>query len=299
MEPDAEQEVGSEPIAKRSERSSNRWIAIWILAQFVAPWAIYGALLWQQPTDPFAAWHRDVYWPAQNFLAHSQGGLVLPIFAHLMVGTVGGLFATVAVLAVLRLVVRLGVPRQLGETAAALFVVILPMWAFVFVKAVPETVTVIDRGARRVEVHHFQLFLRFPTGVETIGGDDIRAFDLSSSWNKRAGERFLRLFAYTRDGKVLELAERACDSSDETQCFAEADADLLRLAEWLGHPSSQIVSNTKSIRHGIILSELSMWGSANVFTATYVGATVWSPRAEGASRTPAWSFSVTGRVILA
>ena len=49
-------------------------------------WVVYGLLLWRQPADPFVAWHGDVAWPAEHFLTHSQGGLLLPIFAHVMVG---------------------------------------------------------------------------------------------------------------------------------------------------------------------------------------------------------------------
>lgn len=259
MDQNAQQDPGEEPRptpgANPSASNSTRQLALWMLLVFGGPWLIYALFLWRQPPDPFVAWHGDVAWPAQHFLAHSQGGLVLPIFAHLMVGTIGGLFVSVVVAGVLRLIVRLGAPNDFGGSIATVFLFIVPMWAFVFVKAVPQTVTVIDRDARKIEIHNFQLVLRYPTGVETIAENNLRAFDLSSHWSRRAGERFLRLHAHTRDGRVVELAERACDSADESKCLAEGDEDILRLAEWLGHPGGHIESNTKSLRHGVSLAE--------------------------------------------
>lgn len=240
----------TEPTTKPA---ASRRGAITLALFFVGPWVVYAILLALQPADPFVAWHGQVAWPAEHFLTRSQGGLAMPIFAHVMVGLIGGAFVALAVTGVFRAIARISGRRNVGGSIVGAAFIIMPLWAFIVFKAVPETVTVIDRQAHRVEVHHFHPFLRYPTGVVTISGDDLRALDLTTSWTKRTGDRSLQLRALTADGTLVELAERTCDASDVVPCLSEGDADLVRLAEWLGHPGGHVV--VLPGRHGLVVGE--------------------------------------------
>ena len=127
----------TEPV--RTSRGS--WLALLL---FAAPWLLYGVALMLQPDDPFAAWHGDTVWPARHFLVHSQGGLVTPIFGYVMIGGVGGLFVGLVLVAATKLVCRLLRVRDRSDLASTLAFVLTPAWAFVLLKAVPQTVTEID-----------------------------------------------------------------------------------------------------------------------------------------------------------
>lgn len=229
--------------------SARRQAILYVVVLFVLPWVVYLVLLGRQPDDPFARWHDAVAWPADHYLAHTQGGLFIPILAHVFVGGIGGLLIGAMIAGLFRLLARAGLPDVSGPASAAFFF-LAPLWAFVLVKAVPETVTVIDREAKRLEVHRFHLFLRYPDGVTTIAGDELRALDLTTYWHKRSGDRFLRLHALVGD-QWISLAERVCDSSDAEACLAEGDDDALRIAEWLGRPGGRIVATPE--RHRLVV----------------------------------------------
>ncbi|MEZ4449817.1 MAG: hypothetical protein R3B09_10100 [Nannocystaceae bacterium] len=232
-----------------SLQSARRQALLYVVLLFVVPWGVYLVLLGRQPDEPFSRWHGEVVWPAAHYLVHSQGGILLPILAQVFFGGIGGLLVGTMVAGLCRLLARVRVPDVGGPLSAAIFCV-APLWAFVAFKAVPERVTVIDREARTLEVRAFQLFLRYPEGVTTIAGDEVRALELTSHFVRRAGDRFLRLHALVGDAWI-ELAERTCDSGDAAACLAEGDDDLIRLAAWLGRPGAGIDANPE--RHRLIL----------------------------------------------
>lgn len=222
--------------ARTSRRS---WLGLLL---FAAPWLLYGVALMLQPDDPFAAWHGDTAWPARHFLAHSQGGLVIPIFGYVMIGGVGAIFVGFVLVAVTRLVCRLLRVRDRSDLASTLAFVLVPAWAFVLLKAVPQTVTEIDPEARVLHVRRFHPLLRYPLGATELAGSELRALDLTSYFYKRNGTRYLQLFALTRAGAVLQLAERPCEG-EAAACLASGDADVRELARWLGHPEPQVDSS--------------------------------------------------------
>ena len=221
---------------------------------YVAPWTVYGILLRRQGADALDAWHGDTVWPAAHFLTHSQGGILMPIFGHVMIGLVGGLFVAMIAVGLCRLIAKLGLP-DLGGPAGGAVLVLMPIWAFVFVKVVPERVTTVDEQARRLEVQPYHLWLRTPLERVTITGDQLRALDLGSRWVKRTGDRMLTMVALTRDGTLIELGERACDSSDEAACLREGDEDLVQLAAWLGHPGARVDTEARPGHHLLVIDE--------------------------------------------
>lgn len=233
-------------------RDRRRTLLAFVLL-YVAPWVLYAVLLARQPDDPFIAWHGDVAWPADHFLAQTQGGIFMPIFAHLMIGLIGGLVLVTLVAGVARLLAR-AIGRDLGGPAGALVLVLAPLWAFAFVKAVPERVTVIDPSARRLEVHVFRPFFFLPASARVIEGPEVVALRLDSRWYKRTGDRFLTLSALERSGESTLLGERPCDSSDGDPCLREGHDDLLRLATWLGRPPRAIDTTSRPGTHFIVLA---------------------------------------------
>lgn len=233
--------------------SEGKHLLLALLLLYVAPWAIYALLLARQPADPFDAWHGLVAWPADHFLAETQGGLLMPIFGHLMIGLVGGLFLATLVAGLARLLAPL-LGRDLGGPAGALVLVLAPLWAFAFMKAVPARVTVLDPDAPRLEVHTFQRFLLYPTGTRVLRGDQLAALYLDSYWHKRTGDRFLGLYALDRGGEAILLGERPCLVTDVDPCLAEGGDDLRRLAAWLGTPGAVVDTATRPGVHFIALA---------------------------------------------
>ncbi len=208
---------------------------LWI---FVAPWVVYCGLLMVQPADRFDAWHGEVAWPAAHFLTESQGGILLPVFGHLMFGGVGALFVAMLFIAVAR---GLGKLMGLGDPSGVVVWVVLvlvPVWSFTTFKAVPQTVTEIDPDARTLTVRQFGALLRVPVGTTRIGGDELLGLELDSYLYRRNGTRYLEMFAWTREGSV-KIGERACAWEEET-CLGSGDADLVELAAWLGHPGAAV-----------------------------------------------------------
>ncbi len=237
-------------MAEPARTSPRSWPALLL---FASPWLLYAVALMLQPDDPFALWHGDTAWPARHFLVHSQGGLVTPIFGYVMIGGVGALFFGLILVAATQLVCRLLRVRDRSDVASRLAFVLMPAWAFVLLKAVPQTVTEIDPEAKALRVRHFHLLLRYPLGATELAGSELRALDLTSYFYKRHGTRYLQLFALTRAGEVLQLAERPCEG-DEAACLASGDADVLELGRWLGHPEPRLDATTRPGHHLVVLA---------------------------------------------
>lgn len=221
-----------------------------LLALFVAPWLLYAAILAVQPVDPLVAWRGDVAWPAEHYLTVSQGGLWMPAFGHLMFGGIGGVLAAAAIGGLVRLGCwLLGARDRSGPVFGPVLILAL-IGSFTFFKAVPRTVTVIDPAARRLAVHEFGLFVRVPIATHELAGVQIVALELDSTWNRRNGTRYLRLYALVRAGGWVQLGERPCEVSDEQACLAGADPELLQLARWLGH-DDRPVDTTRPGQHRV------------------------------------------------
>lgn len=231
--------------APAPEPAGRGWLPLLL---FVAPWLVYGVLLALQPDDPFAVWHNDTAWPARHFLTHSQGGLLIPVFGYFMFGGVGALFVGMVLVGLTKLLCRLLRIRDRSGLASTLAMVLVPVWAFAFMKAVPQTVTEIDAEARILHVRSFHPLLRWPQGTTSLAGAELRAFDLTSYDHDRNGTRYLQLFTMTRSGEVVQLGERPCAADVET-CLASSDADVQELARWLGHAAPALDRTTRPGHH--------------------------------------------------
>lgn len=221
------------------------WLPLVLL--FVVPWVIYAALLIRQPDDRFAGWHNQVAWPATHFLTAAQGGLALPIFGHLMIGTVGALFVAMALLLVTRLLCRLLRVRDVSGAVAGATMILVPIYAFVFVKAVPTTVTVIDPQARQLVVQEFAALSRLPAVRTVVSGDELRALEVATYPHWDDGGLNVAMYAYTGADAPLLLAERDCGLRDVEACLTACDADLVELARWLGRSPAK--ADTSPGRH--------------------------------------------------
>ena len=228
-----------------------RRILVQLLLIFVAPWILYALVLALQTADPLVAWRGDVAWFADHYLTVSQGGLWLPAFGHLMFGGIGGVLAAMATGGLARLACRLAGTRDRSGPVFLLTMILALIWSFSFFKVVPETVTVIDVQARRLEIHDFGVFVRVPVATRILTGHQIVALELSSTWYVRNGTRYLRLHALTRGREWLLLGKRPCEVSDELACLAAADPELLQLARWLGH-GDRPLDTTRPGRHLVI-----------------------------------------------
>lgn len=228
-----------------------RRLLVQLLLIFVAPWILYALILAVQPVDALVAWRGDVAWFADHYLTVSQGGLWLPAFGHLMFGGIGGVMAAMAIGGLVRLGCRLAGARDRSGPVFLLTMILALLWSFSFFKVVPETVTVIDVDARRLEIHDFGVFVRIPVATRILTGHQILALELSSTQYTRHGTRYLRLHALTRGREWVLLGKRPCDVSDETACLAAADPELRQLARWLGL-GDRPLDTTRPGRHLVI-----------------------------------------------
>lgn len=222
-----------------------------LLLLFVAPWLLYAAILAVMPGDAVVAWRGDVAWPAEHYLTVSQGGLWMPALGHLMFGGIGGMLAAVAIGGLVRLGCHLFGARDRSGPVFLPIMILAMLWSFSFFKVVPRTVTVIDLEARRLAVHEFGVFVRVPLETRELTGEQILALELNSVWRERNGTRYLRLYALVRGGEWVEIGKRPCEVSDEQECLAGADPELLQLARWLGH-GDRPLDTTRSGRHLVI-----------------------------------------------
>lgn len=220
-----------------------RKLALPFALQYVAPWSLYLLLLHLQADDRFAWWRGDVVWPAEHFMTVSQAGVAMPMFGHLMAGAIGGLFLAVIITAIVRLVCRLLRARDVSGPAGGAVIWLFPFWVFIFLKAVPEVVTVIDPAARTLAVHHHHPVLRYPTATTTLSGAELHALALTTHDNRASGNLYLQLVARTVDERVVLLAERACDAHDPEACMTAADPDVAELARVLARGSRPVDSS--------------------------------------------------------
>lgn len=224
-----------------------------VVGLYVAPWLVYLVLLRLQPDDRFAIWHGDVAWPAASFLTVSQGGLFMPIFAHVMAGLIGGLFLGMLVVALVRLACHLLRARDVSGTAGAIVMYTFPFYVFMVVKAVPQVVTVIDPAAQQLTVHQFHPVLRYPESTLHLRGADLRALDLAVYWHKRSGTDYAQIFALTADNTLVKIAERACEELDPEACLTAADPDLAELARTLGRTPRPPDTTSHPRHHSVLL----------------------------------------------
>ncbi len=228
-----------------------RRIFVQLLLIFVLPWFLYALILAVQPVDPLGAWRGDVAWYADHYLTVSQGGLWLPALGHVMFGGIGGVLAAMATGGLVRLGCRLAGARDRSGPVFLLTMILALIWSFTFFKVVPETVTVIDVQARRLEIHDFGVFVRIPAQTRILTGHQIFALELSSITYNRNGARYLRLHALTRGREWVLIGKRPCEVSDEQACLAAADPELLQLARWLGH-GDRPLDTTRPGRHIVL-----------------------------------------------
>jgi len=206
---------------------------------FVVPWVVYALLLGLQRADRFDAWHNEVVWPAAHFMTDAQEGLVGPAFGHVMFGGLGGLVVATVLIAIGR-----GLCKRLGRgdpatTVLRVTMLLASLWSFTTFKAVPVTVTEIDPAGHSLTVRRFGTLLRVPAGTTRISGGELVALELGTYTEDRSDTRYLRIYAWTREGAV-RLADRVCEDFAEQPCLQSGDADLVELAGWLGHEVTAI-----------------------------------------------------------
>lgn len=240
------------PAASAAAKGTARRGLFAFLLLFVAPWVVYALILAAQTGDELLLWRGDVAWPAAHYLTVSQGGLWLPAFAHLMFAGIGSIFVSMVIGGLVRLACRLLRTRDRSGPVFPAILIVMQIACFAFFKAVPETVTTIDREAHRLEVHRFGMFLRIPEERLVIEADEILALEVDSYWRKRDGTRYLYVHALTRTRDRVLLGKRPCELSDEDPCLASTDAELQTLAAWLGH-AERPVDSTRWPGHHVVL----------------------------------------------
>jgi hypothetical protein len=206
-----------------------RWVVP--LALLCAPWAIYLAVVSQQPVDGLGAWRNDIFWPAEHYLTVGLGGLLVPFLLYLGCSLFGGMLLGAALLLLAAGVRRVLALADVSAWAGPAAMIAAPIFMFTF-KVVPLVVTEVEPEARRLVVREFHWLLRYPTGELEIAAAEIEALDLSLHFHRGSGHDLI-MFALTQRGAV-RLGQRMCGGSDVETCLREGDAEMVELARLLG-----------------------------------------------------------------
>jgi hypothetical protein len=208
-----------------------RRTSISIPAAFILVWVAYVVLLGTRSDDVYGAYHNDVFWPADTYLASADPGIALPIFAHVMITLVGGLFLLLAVAGVCRLLRR----PSVSATVAPFVLVALFCYSFLFVRAIPDQITVVDRDARELRVRTFGRLSQLPGSARVISGREITVLGakVGTSGSRGDATNVVRIFASLPDRELVYLGMRACPAT-KTECASAADSVIAALAVDLG-----------------------------------------------------------------
>lgn len=233
-------------------RLVGRRTSISIPAAFILVWVAYLVLLGTRSDDVYGAYHNDVFWPAGSYLASAEPGIALPIFAHAMVTLVGGLFLLMAIAGIARLLRR----PNIAPTIAPFVFVALFVYAFLFVRAIPDQVTVIDRDARELHVRSFGHVTQWPSSSRVLAGSELAVLGAKvGTYGSRSDATVVvRIYALLPDREILYLGMRACEGPKAT-CASEADAVIRALATDLGRTLGAVETNTDGTIRAFPLSD--------------------------------------------
>lgn len=216
---------------------------------FVIVWVGYIILTGTRGGDALEPFHNDVFWPAGTYLTSAQPGLALPIFGHLMITVVGGAFLLLALAAVFRLIRR----PQIAATIAPFVFGALFLSSFLFLRAIPGQVTVVDRDARELRVRWFSPSL-LPDGSRVIAGGELRALGakVEKYGSRREADDVVRIYAWVGANERVFLGSRECPGA-RSECLDAADAAIAELAAALGREVSKSESNADHTVRAFVL----------------------------------------------
>lgn len=211
-------------------RIVGRRTAISFPLAFVVVWLAYRMLLGTRADDAYGPYHNDVFWPADAYLASADAGVLLPIFGHVMITLVGGAFLLLAIGGICRLIRR----PAIAATLAPFVLGVLFCYSFLFVRAIPDQITVIDREARELRVRTFGRLTQLPDSVRTIAGRDVKTLAAKvGTSGSHSPTTVVRIYAMVAERELVYLGMRECPGS-KTECAAVADALIAALASDLG-----------------------------------------------------------------
>lgn len=145
-------------------------LAIGLAAGFVALWTAHAIAMATRPDDALEAYRNDVFWPADCYLTVAQPGRALQMFGHFMLTVVGGLVVAAVLVGLLRLV-----GRARGAAIGAPVFVVMLLYGFLELRAIPEVVTVVDADAHALRVTRFHPVVPIPSS-RVLAATEVRAF---------------------------------------------------------------------------------------------------------------------------
>jgi hypothetical protein len=230
---------------------ANRRVGFSIPVLFVLVWVAYAILVGGRDDGVFGPYHNDVFWPAETYLTSAQPGWWLKIFAHVMISLVGGAFLLVAVIGLLRLVKR---PALATKICPILFLLLF-VYSFLFVRAIPEQVTVVDSDAHELRVRTFARFALWPDSSRVIAGREVQSVGakVEQYSSRRDSDDVLRIYAWVgADKELVYLGLRECPDARDV-CISAGDDAIKALVRDLGREISTIKTNNRATVRAFVL----------------------------------------------